>query len=393
MLEATNSWCINIDRGLLNGVIFIDLKKAFDTIDHTIIIQKLEAYGLDRNAIKWFTSYLSHRSQRCNINGHLSTASQITCGVPQGSLIGPLLFLLYINDLPNSLKDGTARMYADDTNISFAASTTSDLESMINNALANVNSWLRANKLSLNIAKTEFMVIGSRQKLQTQANTAIRAHIDNKEIKRVDSSQSIGLTIDETLSWSKHINKITKKTSSGIGALKRVRPFINQDTATKIYKALIEPHFNYCSSVWDGLSQQLSDKLQKLQNRAVRIITRSNYYDSAGPILDMLGWDRLSTNRSKQKAIIMYKTLNNLTPLHMQNMFSSRKVSYNIRNTENILQVPKPRTDYLKRSFGYSGAILWNGLPSELREPLSLAAFKTGLDDLLSSKGTHTANT
>ena len=133
-----------------------------------------------------------------------------------------------------------ARMYADDTNISFAASTKSHLEVMINNALFNVNTWVRANKFSLNVAKTEFMIIGLRQKLQIQINIAILAHIEHNETWRVDSLKSLGVTNDETLTWSKHVNNISMKTSWGIVALKRVRPFINQDTAAKIYKTLIE---------------------------------------------------------------------------------------------------------------------------------------------------------
>ena len=200
------------------------------------------------------------------------------------------------------------------------------------------------------------MIIGSRQKLQTQTNIAIRAHIEHNRIRRVNSSKSLGLTIDETLTWSQHVNNISKKTSSGIGTFNHVIPFINQNTAAKIYKALIEPYFNYCSSVWDGLSQHLSNKLQKQQNCAARIITKSSY--DAGPILDVLGCDRVSVSRTKQKVVTMYKTLNNQMPLYMQNMFSSRKFPYNVRNSVNILQVPKPRTNYMKVHFGYTGAVI-----------------------------------
>ena len=119
LLETNDNWCVNVDRGLLNGVIFIDLRKAFDTIDHEIILKKLTKYGVDQDALKWFKSYLTNRMQRCNVNNHLSSASPLNCGVPQGSIIGPLLFLIYINDLPNCLNVGTPRMYADDTNVTF----------------------------------------------------------------------------------------------------------------------------------------------------------------------------------------------------------------------------------------------------------------------------------
>ena len=133
LLEATNSWSVNIDKGLLNAVVFIDLKKAFDTIDHLILLRKLRLYGFDEGSLRWFESYLSNRSQRCSVNGHLSKTCQITCGVPQGSILGPLLFLLYINDLPNCLCKARPRMYADDTSISLASSCPNVLENEMSN--------------------------------------------------------------------------------------------------------------------------------------------------------------------------------------------------------------------------------------------------------------------
>ena len=387
MLEASNSWCINIDQGLLNGVIFIDLKKAFDTLDHEILIRKLSMYGFDRNSVRWFESYLSSRTQVCNVNGYLSNAREIKLGVPQGSLLGPLLFLLYINDLPNALCEGQPRMYADDTSISFTAPHKSGLQSVINEDLKNVNVWLKANKLSLNVAKTEFMVIGSRQRLMVNSDAVIHIHIEDKEIKQVETSKSLGLTIDETLGWSKHVMNISKKISAAIGALKRIRSFIDQKSANTIYKALIEPHFSYCAAVFDGLSEGLSDKLQKLQNRAARIVTNASYDASAEPILDMLGWQRVSQIRTKQKAVVMYKTINELTtPSYLQSLFKNRELVYNVRNSENILQVPKPKTDYGKRSFSYSGATLWNGLPVQLRRPTTLSHFKKGISEHVHGK-------
>ena len=374
-------------RGLLNGVIFIDLRKAFDTIDHEIILKKLTKYGVDHDALTWFKSYLTNRMQRCNVNNYLSRESPLNCGVPQGSIIGPLLFLIYINDLPNCLNVGTPRMYADDTNVTFSAATIPDLESQINSDLKYIDRWLKANKLSLNVAKTEFMVISSRQKLQSLNDYTMNIHIDGVPINQSNQSKSLGLIIDENLSWKAHIHEISKKVSSGIGALKRVRPFVSMHTAIKIYKGLIEPHFVYCSAVWDGLTQQLSEKLQKLQNRAIRVITKSSYDTSSRLLLNSLGWDNLSSRRAKQKANLMYKCINNLAPAYLCNLFVPRIPNYDFRNAEKKLLLPKPRTDYLKHSFSYSGAVLWNNLPEEIRTSNSLAFFKRSYDQY-----SHTAN-
>ena len=301
LLEASNSWSVNIDNGLINGVIFIDLKKAFDTIDHKILLRKLASYGIDHRDLKWFDSYLSDRQQKCVVNGELSGARAVTCGVPQGSLIGPLLFLIYINDLPNCLREALPRMYADDTSISIAASSLPELESVLNTELANLHEWLDVNKLSLNIAKTELLLIGSRQRLaSTTIGHSLTVKIEGHEIDRVPHTKSLGLYIDQNLSWSKHVKEAAKIISSGIGALERLRPFICDDTAILLYRALIEPYFDYCCPVWDGLSNELADKLQKLQNRAIRVITKSDYYSSATALRGKLGRDNLCTRRKKQ---------------------------------------------------------------------------------------------
>ena len=380
LLRATNNWSINIDKGHINGVIFIDLKKAFDTVNHEIIIRKLQNYGLDRNALAWFQSYLSNRSQKCLVNGKLSDSRPITCGVPQGSIIGPLLFLVYINDLPNCLDLAVPNMFADDTNVSLSADNLNDLQITINSELHNLNSWLKANKLSLNIAKTEFMVIGSWQKLSQLATDQIEIQIEGIRIERVYDTKSLGLYIDDKLSWSCHIDEISRKIASGISALRRVRPFISTKIAVMIYKALILPHMDYCCQVWDGLSNHLSDKLQKLQNRAARVVTKSNYETRTATLLDSLQWDALHTRRNKLKAILMYKSLNKLAPEYLKELFLPKRSKYDLRDNEGKLVLPLPRTNYLKRAFSYSGADLWNKLPHEVRNAGSLTEFKRKLN-------------
>ena len=381
LTEATNSWSVNIDNGLLNGVVFLDLKKAFDTIDHSIILRKLQFYGIEQESLKWFQSYLDDRKQVCCVNGHMSNSRSVSCGVPQGSNLGPLLFLIYINDLPNCLSTASPRMFADDTNVSLASSTLFELENMLNQELQNLNIWLKVNKLSLNIAKTEFMIIGSRQRLNVNVDGHINISINDQPIKKVNETETLCMTIDQHLTWSKPVEEKSKKISSAIGALKRIRPFITIDVANKIYKAIIQPHLDYCSMVWDGLGVTLLDKIQKLQNRAARIITQSSYYTSASSLLEELGWDNVLTRWKKQKAILMFKTLNNGAPEYLRNLFIDRNTHYDLRNAGGKLNLPRPRTDYLKRSFSYSGAQLWNNLPESIRTIKSLKNFKKAIQN------------
>ena len=160
--KLPNDWAYNIDRGDVNAVVFLDLKKAFDAVDHAILLSKLNVYGIGS---EWFKSYLSDRNQKCFVNGFLSSNRSLSCDIPQGIILWPLLFLIYINDLPNCLDHSQARKYADDTHLTLASNNISDINQNLNQDLANVSEWLIANKLTLNQSKTEFMLIGSRQRL------------------------------------------------------------------------------------------------------------------------------------------------------------------------------------------------------------------------------------
>ena len=182
------------------------------------------------------------------------------------------------------------------------------------------------------------MVISSRQKLQSLNDYTMNIHIDGVPINQSNQSKSLGLIIDENFSWNAHIYEISKKVSSGIGALKRVRPFVSMHTAIKIYQGLIEPHFDYCSAVWDGLTRQPSEKLQ---NRAIRVITKSSYDTSSRFLLISLGWDNLLVRRAQQKANLMYKCINNLASGYLCNLFAPRIPNYYFRNAKKKINTPK----------------------------------------------------
>ena len=170
---------------MFNLVVLIDLKKAFDTVDHQILLSKLELYGIKGQALNLLKSYLTNRKQKCQIKNVFSSERLINCGVPQGSILGPLLFLLYINDLPHCLSKTKPRLFADDTNLTASANSVTDLEAAVNSDLENLRKWLIANKLSLNVAKTEFIIIGSKSMTKNISNPHPNVFIENKQIKQV----------------------------------------------------------------------------------------------------------------------------------------------------------------------------------------------------------------
>ena len=339
-----------MDKGYSNGIIFLDLKKAFDCVDHSILIKKLELYGGRGNTLRWFQSYLTNRTQMCKIGRTLSQSRVIRCGVPQGSNLGPLVFLIYINDLPNCLSSSTTSMFADNTTLTTEGKSIEDIQSLLNVDLENVHQWLLTNKLTPNKEKTEYMIISSRQRL-SKINTNSTISLGGTNIKRVKQTKTLGIIIDEQLLWKDQISDIVTKISKGIGMLRRMKVYVPQKTLITAYKALILLHFDYCSLVWDNCSNCLLEELQKMQNSAARVITCKSYEVRSADILKELGWQPLVDHRKQKKNIFMYKLKTNKFSECMTSMFNtSKNKNCNLRNNDVDFAIPKPNTNFLKRS-------------------------------------------
>ena len=216
------------------------------------------------------------------------------------------------------------------------------------------------------------VLIGSRHKTK-HADTQLQLDRENEIVKKVKNTKVLGVQLDENLNWEKHIDYISSKVSSGIGAIKRLREFVDQSTLVKVYNALIQPYFDYCSEVWDCFNKGLSDRLQKFQNRAARLIMGlKNEHGQSAIALKSLGWMTLEERRAQLKAKLVFKTVNGLAPQSQRLCDIFKNVdeihNYNLRGSATKLYIPKPKTEFLKNSFGYSGAKLWNQIPKEIRK-------------------------
>jgi hypothetical protein len=245
----------------------MDIKKAFDSIYHNILMSKMKnQFGIHDNELNWFTSYLTDREQVCCVNDHISSRKLIKSGVPQGSILGPLMFLLYINDLPQYLKFTTPGLYADDTQIFASSDNHDELVDLLNSDLENISRWLSDNKLQHHATKTKLMFIGSAYNIRNKIGDK-SVIFRNMPLTHYRSFKCLGVELDEHLSWEVHVNAICKKISAGIGVLKRTKPFVPNETLHTIYKALIQPYFDYCSPLWDNCGISLKEKLRDFKTK------------------------------------------------------------------------------------------------------------------------------
>ena len=287
MLNNTDECYKGFDLGKLVGLVFIEIKKAFDTVDHQILLKKLMLYGVQQCELSWFKSYLTNCKQFCMINGTESDIGDIDIGIPQGSCLGPLLLILYINDLPQAIKQSTISMYADDTSLCYQVSNMTQLIEAINMDLKELDTWLQGNKLSLNVAKTHSMLLSTKQRKNTHKsrNETFHLKIRGNELQDATKAKYLGVVIHCSLDWREQIQSISSKVSRARGFLKYAYSILPMETVIALYRGIVEPHFRYCCSVCGCAGKTEVNQLQKLQNRAARIVTGSRFDAPSGPII------------------------------------------------------------------------------------------------------------
>ena len=274
VLSITDKIQKAIDDSSYECRIFLDLSKAFDTVNHTILLQKLECYGIRGVAKGWFESYLQNRQQFISLGNMKSTTSVISCSVPQGSVLEPLPFLLYMNDFQNSSRVLDFHLFADDLNPFCENKSLAALEKIASEELAHIHEWLCANKLSLNIEKSNFVVFHPPQK---KLNFSVKIVLLDKVPKYEKNIKYLGVVIDCHLNWKAHISYLTKKLNRNIGALSKLRHFVTTDILTNLYYSLLYPFFTYGLIAWGNKYSTTINPLFILQKKAICIITFSYY--------------------------------------------------------------------------------------------------------------------
>jgi hypothetical protein len=373
LIDTTNKLLHNIDRGLLTGMVFLDLSKASDTLDHVRMREKLFQLGFKDSAVIWFDGYLTNRTQSITINGVVSDPQFIQYGVPQGSILGPLLFIIYINDLPSVIQNCSIQLYADDTLLFFSSNSVTLIESTLSGDLNRIISWLNRNFLFLNHSKTKIMLIGTHQRLAKVDSFNIEAQ--DTKLDRVYKFKYLGVMFDSCLSWNDHIDYISAKISSRLGMLRKARKIIPRETCITLYDAMILPLFDYCSAVWDKCGKTNCDFLEKLQRRAASIIEGRRVLQSDVNLT--LSWPSLQSRREYQICLQVFKCLHGLAPVYLLHEFNySREFhAYNTRHKDN-LRLPLAKTTKYQNSFRYNGAKIWNRLPLNLRNQTRFSKFK-----------------
>ena len=301
VLQICEQLSESCDKKQLNCAVFIDLRKAFDTVNHDILIRKLQFYGVRGIPLTLINSFLTGRKQYTLVKGCKSKTRGVTCGVPQGSILGPFLFLVYVNDLhlATNLK---VNLFADDAYISGNNVSEASLESEMNDELEKIFHWLNANKLSLNISKTSYMII---PKSRSSYNYQIR--IGNEAITRVHEAKYLGVIMDDSLSWKPHIEKVRAKLAKGCWAMKRLQEYVSSDVLLKVYYGLVLSNLQYCISCWGWIAGSNQKCLQVLQNRAVRMICKVPSRTHSPPLYYNLKLLQVDDIYKLQVAKIMYK--------------------------------------------------------------------------------------
>jgi hypothetical protein len=374
-----NTFCQAIDSGHEVRVIFFDISKAFDRVWHKGLITKLKAVGLSKEFVNILSDYLKDRRQRVVLPGAKSNWNFVKAGVPQGSILGPLLFLIYINDIVSNIS-ANIRLFADDTSLYLIINHRDQIAAsshLLNDDISSISKWASDWLVTFNPSKSESMLISRKHNTDVFPSLTM----DDQTISEVTQHKHLGLFLSNDCSWHAHIDYINSKAWPKLNIMRKLMYLLDRKSLETIYLSFVRPLLEYGDVIWDNCTQYEKHELNKIQNEAARICTGTTKLVSLTNLSNEIGWESLETRRKNHKLIMFYKMINGLTPAYLSQLvpqFVSDHVQYNLRNTHNI-KVPFCRTNIYYNSFLPTVIREWNALPLEVKNADTLDMFKSRL--------------
>ena len=384
LLRIHNDLLLAINQQKVSALVLLDLSAAFDTIDHQILLTRLSSnFGISDSALSLLSSYLQNRSQYVSIGPHASSSSPLLTGVPQGSVLGPLLFCLYTTPLSYlfSKSPVSYHFYADDTQlyISFSSSDSDQNLSLLSSTLDSVYSWFSANRLSVNPSKTEYLLIGSSKQRDKIISKTISFH--GSLLSPTNSCRNLGVIFDSDLSFSNHISKICSSSFYHIRQLRQIRSSLDSNSAILLANALVTSKLDYCNSLYYNLPATSIQRLQRVQNALARAVTPSvKWKDHISPTLRNLHWLPVQQRISFKIACLTFKILHQNQPAYLFELLTPYNPSRNLRScNQQFLTVPRIDSAAGRCSFSFAAPTIWNDLPLALRTASSFSSFRSAL--------------
>lgn len=370
------SWRKDIGEGNIVVTVFVDLKRAFETIDRNLLISKLEKYGVKSVALNWIKDYLQDRYHKTKINNKISNSVISQFGVPQGSVLGPLLFVIYVNDIYSVLKNSFINLFADDTLISVSGKNFEYVANTLNEELDILYDWLCSNKLKLNSEKTKYMALGSKANCMKYLSQNLPVKINNIPVENVMEFKYLGVILDPQLNFGLQVDYVCKKLGKKIGFFHRASLYLSQWSRILVYNTIIYHHFNYCTSMLISCNKTELNRMQLLQNKCMRIILNCNIYTPVKNMLNTLNWLSVEQNIKKANMVLIYKIVKQMVPKYLQ-IFLKKRYDLHSRNirTKNNFNIEFVNKSFLQGSLFYEGVRQFNDLPSHIKEATNLNVF------------------
>lgn len=374
LVEIYHSFCQAVSDGKEIRVVFCDVSRAFDRVWHKGLLFKLEKCGISGSLLAWLRNYLQDRYQRVVLNGQMSSWELIMAGVPQGSVLGPLLFLIFINDITYAIQHCKIRLYADDTSLFIEVDDRVRAAEQLEEDLNALSSWANTWLVKFSPPKTESLIISNKRHLEEHPPIRMEGSV----IQEVTHHKHVGVTLSRNLSWHEHICAIEKKARSVLVRLSQFKYTLDRRSLERVYMSNIRPIMEYADVVWAGGNHADLDKLDMVQKDAARVITGATARCSTHPLMEDVGWPSLASRRRVHQLTLFYQIVNGLSPPYLRDL-KPQSVSERTRHvlrTSNDLSIPASRTNTFSRSFVPSIVSEWNRLEDHIKTMPSLALFK-----------------